>query len=493
MRISWIRKKKLKKFNADKLREECGIFGISNYEDASALVALGLHALQHRGQEGCGIVSFDGKNYHSEKRQGLVGDHFTDFETLKKLPGNFAIGHNRYSTTGETSLRNIQPFFADLHMGGLSIAHNGNLTNALLLRESLVKDGAIFRTTSDTETIVQLIAKSKREKFIDKLIDALFQIQGGYSLVLMTNKKLIGVRDPFGIRPLVIGKLKNSYIIASETCALDIVGANFVREVKNGEIVLIENNEIKSISPFPKQKARPCVFEYIYFTRPDSLINGKCAYEYRKKLGAELAKEADVKADLVVPVPDSGVPAALGYANASKKEFELGLIRNHYVGRTFIEPTQNIRSLGVKLKLNSTKTLVKNKSIILIDDSLVRGTTCNKIVKMLYEEGAKEVHVRIACPAIKYPDFYGVDMPTNEELLAYKKSVGQMCEYIKAKSLKFLSIDGLYKALTGTKRNLNYPQFSDHYFTGDYHVKPIDSLQGLQVKQLSLLSGKSNN
>ena len=493
MRISWIRKKKLKKFNVDKLREECGIFGISNYEDASALVALGLHALQHRGQEGCGIVSFDGKNYHSEKRQGLVGDHFTDFETLKKLPGNFAIGHNRYSTTGETSLRNIQPFFADLHMGGLSIAHNGNLTNALLLRETLVKDGAIFRTTSDTETIVQLIAKSKREKFIDKLIDALFQIQGGYSLVLMTNKKLIGVRDPFGIRPLVIGKLKNSYIIASETCALDIVGANFVREVKNGEIVLIENNEIKSISPFPKQKARPCVFEYIYFTRPDSLINGKCAYEYRKKLGAELAKEADVKADLVVPVPDSGVPAALGYANASKKEFELGLIRNHYVGRTFIEPTQNIRSLGVKLKLNSTKTLVKNKSIILIDDSLVRGTTCNKIVKMLYEEGAKEVHVRIACPAIKYPDFYGVDMPTNEELLAYKKSVDQMCEYIKAKSLKFLSIDGLYKALTGTNRNLNYPQFSDHYFTGDYPVKPIDSLQGLQVKQLSLLSGKSNN
>ena len=475
------------------LREECGIFGISNHNDASALVALGLHALQHRGQEGCGIVSFDGKNYHSEKRQGLVGDHFTNPETLKKLPGSFAIGHNRYSTTGETSLRNIQPFFADLHMGGLSIAHNGNLTNALLLRETLVKEGAIFRTTSDTETIVQLIAKSKRGKFLDKLIDTLFQIQGGYALVLMTNKKLVGVRDPFGIRPLVIGKLKGSYIFASETCALDIVGANFVREVENGEIVIIENDEIKSIKPFPKQKSRPCVFEYIYFARPDSLINNKCAYEYRKELGVELAKETDIDADLIVPVPDSGVPAALGFANESKKKFELGLIRNHYVGRTFIEPTQNIRSLGVKLKLSSTRTIVRNKSIILIDDSLVRGTTCLKIVKMLYESGAKEVHVRIACPEIKYPDFYGVDMPTKEELLAHKKNNKEMCDYIKAKSLKFLSLDGLYKALINEKRNSSYPQFSDHYFTGDYPIKPHDSLQGLKIKQLSLLSSKSNS
>ncbi len=477
----------------DKLREECGIFGISNHADSSALVALGLHALQHRGQEGCGIVSFDGKNYHSEKRQGLVGDHFTSPEVIKKLPGTFAIGHNRYSTTGETSIRNIQPFFADLHMGGLSIAHNGNLTNALLLRETLVKDGAIFRTTSDTETIVQLIAKSRREKFIDKLIDALFQIQGGYSLVLMTNKKLVGVRDPFGIRPLVIGKLKNSYIFASETCALDIVGAKFIREVENGEIVVIEKDSLKSIKPFPKQKVRPCVFEYIYFARPDSLIDGKCAYEYRKKLGSELAKETDLIADLVVPVPDSGVPAAIGYAEQSKKKFELGLIRNHYVGRTFIEPTQNIRSLGVKLKLSSTKTIVKNKSIILIDDSLVRGTTCNKIVKMLYESGAKEVHVRIACPEIKFPDFYGVDMPTKEELLAHKKSIQEMRDYIQAKSLKFLSIQGLYKALTGAERNQNYPQFSDHYFTGEYPIEPADNLKGLKVKQLSLLSGKSNN
>ncbi len=491
MKTSLIRKKKLKKFKLDKLREECGIFGISNYQDASALVALGLHALQHRGQEGCGIVSFDGKNYHSEKRHGLVGDHFTESETIKKLPGNFAIGHNRYSTTGETSLRNIQPFFADLHMGGLSVAHNGNLTNALILRETLVKDGAIFRTTSDTETIVQLIAKSNRDKFLDKLIDALFQIQGGYSLIMMTNKKLVGVRDPFGIRPLVIGKLNGSYIFASETCALDIIGANFIREVENGEIVAVEDNKLKSIKPFPKHKPRPCVFEYIYFARPDSIINGKCAYEYRKKLGAELAKESDLNADLVIPVPDSGVPAALGFAEQSKKKFELGLIRNHYVGRTFIEPTQSIRSLGVKLKLSSTKTIVKGKSIVLIDDSLVRGTTCNKIVKMLYESGAAEVHVRIACPEIKFPDFYGVDMPTKEELLAYNKSLNEMCNYIKAKSLKFLSLNGLYRALTGSDRNPIYPNFSDHYFTGDYPIKPSDNLRGLKVKQLSLLSGKS--
>ncbi len=483
----------MKKFELDKLREECGVFGISNHEDSSALVALGLHALQHRGQEGCGIVSYDGKNYHSEKRQGLVGDHFTKSNVINKLPGRFAIGHNRYSTTGETSIRNIQPFFADLHMGGLSIAHNGNLTNALALRETLVKDGAIFRTTSDTETIVQLIAKSKREKIVDKLIDALFQIKGGYSLVIMTNKKLIGVRDPFGIRPLIIGKLKESFILASETCALDIVGATFVRQVENGEIIVVEDNKISSIKPFPKQKARPCIFEYIYFARPDSLIDGKCAYEYRKNFGIQLAKETDIDSDIVVPVPDSGVPAAMGYAEYSKKKFELGLIRNHYVGRTFIEPTQNIRSLGVKLKLSPTKSIVKNKSIILIDDSLVRGTTCNKIVKMLYEAGAKEVHVRIACPEIKFPDFYGVDMPTKKELLAHQKTNEEMCLHIKAKSLKFLSLEGLYIALEKGKRNNSYPQFSDHYFTGDYPIKPSDNLGESKITQLSLLSGKSNN
>jgi len=483
----------LKKFKSDKLREECGVFGISDHADASALVALGLHALQHRGQEGCGIVSYDGKNYHSEKRQGLVGDHFTKSDVIKKLPGNFAVGHNRYATTGETSLRNIQPFFADLHGGGISLAHNGNLTNAIELRDSLVKDGSIFRTTSDTETIVQLIAKSKRNKIIDRIIDALFQIKGGYALVLITNKKLIGIRDPFGIRPLIIGKLNESYIFASETCALDIVGAKYIREVENGEIVFIENKKLTSIKPFPKQKARPCVFEYIYFARPDSIINNKCAYEYRKNFGKELAKESDVEADIIVPVPDSGVPAAIGYAQYTKKKFELGLIRNHYVGRTFIEPTQSIRSLGVKLKLSSTKTAIKNKSIILIDDSLVRGTTCHKIVKMLYDAGAKEVHVRIACPEIIYPDFYGVDMPTKKELLAYNKNNKEMCDYIKAKTLKFLSLEGLYQALIGEKRNSSYPQFSDHYFTGDYPIKPSDTVGEGKVTQLSLLSGKSSN
>ena len=483
----------MKKFKLDKPREECGVFGISNYEDASALVALGLHALQHRGQEGCGIVSFDGKTFHSEKRQGLIGDHFTDPTILKKLPGKQAIGHNRYSTTGEVSLRNIQPFFADLYGGGISLAHNGNLTNAIELRDNLVKDGAIFRTTSDTETIVQLIAKSKRSKMIDKIIDTLFQIQGGYALVVMTNKKLIGIRDPFGIRPLVLGQLNNSFVFASETCALDIIGAKFVRDVENGEIVVIEDNKLKSIKPFPFVKARPCAFEYIYFARPDSLINGKCAYEYRKEMGEELAKESDLEADLVVPVPDSGVPAALGYSQYTKKSFELGLIRNHYVGRTFIEPTQSIRSLGVKLKLNAAKTLVKNKSIILVDDSLIRGTTCHKIVKMLYDAGAKEVHVRIACPEILFPDFYGVDMPTKRELLASNKTNKEMCSYINAKSLKFLSLSGFYRALGFKERNKLYPQLSDHYFTGDYPVEPSDLLGKGKITQLSLLSGKSNN
>jgi|TARA_B110000967_G_scaffold207965_1_gene258692 amidophosphoribosyltransferase len=483
----------LKKFKLDKPREECGIFGISKHDDASALVALGLHALQHRGQEGCGIVSFDGKTFHSEKRQGLVGDHFTDPTIIKRLPGTSAIGHNRYSTTGEVSFRNIQPFFADLYGGGISLAHNGNLTNALELRSNLVRDGAIFRTTSDTETIVQLIAKSKRSKMMDKIIDTLFQIQGGYALVMMTNKKLIGLRDPFGIRPLVLGRLGNSYVFASETCALDIIGAKFVRDVENGEIIVIENGELNSIKPFPSTKARPCAFEYIYFARPDSLLNGQCAYEYRKRMGEELAKETDLEADIVVPVPDSGVPAALGYSQNTKKSFELGLIRNHYVGRTFIEPTQSIRSFGVKLKLNATKTLVKNKSIILIDDSLVRGTTCHKIVKMLYDSGAKEVHVRIACPEILFPDFYGVDIPTKKELLASNKTNQEMCSYINAKSLKFLSLSGLYKALGFKERNNLYPQLSDHYFTGEYPVKPSDLFREEKITQLSLLSGKSNS
>ena len=445
-------KKKLKKYNP-KIKEECGVFGISNSEDASTLTALSLHALQHRGQVGCGIISFDGKKYHLEKKLGLVGDNFNKEEVLKKIPGNYAIGHNRYSTTGDTALRNIQPFFADTHNGGIGISHNGNLTNAITLREKLVKEGAIFHTTSDTETIVQLIAKSKRNTTMDKIIDALFQIQGGYALVMLTQNILIGVRDPYGIRPLVIGKIKNSYVFASETCALDIIGAKYIRDVENGEIVFVENNKLNSIKPFPQKKIRPCIFEYIYFSRPDSILNNKCAYEYRKNFGLELAKETHVESDLVIPVPDSGVPAAIGYSQYTKKKFELGLIRNHYVGRTFIEPNQKIRGLGVKLKLSANKSSIKNKKIILIDDSLVRGTTCHKIVKMLYDSGAKEVHVRIACPEIKFPDFYGVDTPTKKELLAANQSVSEIRKYINAKSLKFLSLDGLYKAMGFKKRN----------------------------------------
>ena len=484
--------KKLKIFDP-KLREECGVFGISNAKDASALTALGLHALQHRGQEGCGIVSFDGEKYYSEKRFGLVGDNFNKEKVLNNLKGNYAIGHNRYSTTGNNTLRNIQPFFADTNAGGIGVSHNGNLTNSISLRKKLVEEGAIFYTTSDTETIVQLIAKSKRSKTIDKVIDAIFQIQGGYALVMLTQNSLIGVRDPYGIRPLLIGKLGSSYVLASETCALDIIGANFVREVENGEIVLIENNQLTSIKPFPPRKVRPCVFEYIYFARPDSLIDKKTAYEHRKNLGKELAKENDIDADIVVPVPDSGNAAALGFSQKIKINFEHGLIRNHYVGRTFIEPSQKIRSLGVKLKLNANQTTIKNKKIILIDDSLVRGTTSHKIVKMLYDAGAKEVHVRIACPEIRYPDFYGVDTPTKKELLAANKTNDEICKYIGAKSLKFLSIDGLYRAIGFDKRNDTYPQLTDHYFTGDYPVKPVDELGDSKITQLSLLSTASNN
>ena len=476
-----------------KLKEECGVFGVSNSIDASALTALGLHALQHRGQEGCGIVSYDGQKYYSEKRFGLVGDSFNKQKVLKALPGNYAIGHNRYSTTGDTSLRNIQPFFADTNTGGIGVAHNGNLTNAITLRKKLVEDGAIFHTTSDTETIVQLVAKSKRNKTIDKIIDALFQIQGGYALVMLTQNILIGVRDPFGIRPLVIGKVKDSYVFASETCALDIIGAKYIRDVENGEIVCIENGKLQSLKPFPAKKIRPCVFEYIYFSRPDSILNGECAYEYRKRLGIELAKESNIDADVVVPVPDSGNAAAIGYSKHSGINFELGIIRNHYVGRTFIEPAQKIRSLGVKLKLNANKSSIKNKKIVLVDDSLVRGTTSYKIVNMLYDAGAKEVHLRIASPEIKFPDFYGVDMPTKKELLAAKKTVDEICKYINAKSLKFLSIDGLYKAIGFESRNETYPQLTDHYFTGEYPVKPIDELGDNKITQLSLLSSASNN
>ena len=476
----------------DRLKEECGVFGVFDNKDAAALTVLGLHALQHRGQEGCGIVTFDGKNFYSERRLGLVGDNFTRGKVLEKLPGNYAIGHNRYSTAGNNLIKNVQPFFADLHFGGIAIAHNGNLSNAIHLRKELVKNGSIFQTTSDTETIVQLIARSKRSKAIDKIIDALFQIQGGYALTILTNKQLIGIRDPHGIRPLVIGKLKNSYILASETCALDIIEAKFVREVDNGEIVIITKSGLESIKPFPKIRERPCIFEYIYFSRPDSIIKNISVYEYRKKLGVELAKESHLDTDLIVPVPDSGVPSTIGYSEEIKKNIELGIIRNHYVGRTFIEPTQQIRNLGVKLKHSVNKTLIKNKSLILIDDSLVRGTTSVKIIKMLHDAGAKEVHMRIASPPIKYSDYYGVDTPNKDELLASKFDIEGMRKFINAKTLQFLSIEGLYKSMGYEKRNSSYPQFADHCFTGDYPVKPVDANdKNFTENQLSFLSSKS--
>ena len=473
----------------DRLREECGVFGIYNHKDAASLTALGLHALQHRGQEACGINTFDGKNFHSVKRRGLVGDNFTSKKIIDQLPGNAAIGHNRYSTTGLPIVRNIQPFFADLYLGGISIAHNGNLTNAIHIREKMVKEGAIFQTTSDTETVVQLIAKSRRTKIIDKIIDSIFQIQGGYAMVMLTNKKLVGIRDPYGIRPLVLGKLGDSYIFASETCALDIIGAEFVREVENGEIVIINKDGIESIKPFPKQNPRPCIFEYIYFSRPDSIVGGKGVYEYRKNLGKQLAKEFSTEADLISAVPDSGNPAAIGYSEESKIQFDMGIIRNHYVGRTFIEPTQQIRQLGVKLKHNPNRALIKNKRIILVDDSIVRGTTSKKIVSMLYEVGAKEVHMKISSPPIKFPDYYGIDTPNVSELLAANNSIEEMRKIIGVKTLSFLSIDGVYKALGHEKRDNKNPQFTDHCFTGDYPVIPQDfKNQTEKNNQLSLLS-----
>ena len=475
-----------------RLKEECGVFGIFGNKDASSLTALGLHALQHRGQEGCGIVSSDGKKFYAERRIGLVGDNFTKGKILEKLPGNYAIGHNRYSTAGNNLIKNVQPFFADLYTGGIGIAHNGNLSNALNLRKELVKNGSIFQTTSDTETIVQLIAKSKRPKIIDKIIDALFKIQGGYALTILTNKELIGIRDQFGIRPLVIGKLNKSYVLASETCAFDIIGAKFIREVENGEIVIITESGLESIKPFPKMKERPCIFEYIYFSRPDSIIKKTSFYEYRKRLGAELAKESHIESDLIIPVPDSGVPAAIGYSEEIKNNYELGIIRNHYVGRTFIEPTQQIRSLGVKLKHNVNKSLIKNKSLILIDDSLVRGTTSVKIIKMLYEAGAKKIHLRIACPPIKYPDYYGVDTPNQNELLASKLDLEGMRKFINATTLEFLSLEGLYKSMGYEKRNSSYPQFTDHCFTGEYPVEPVDAnSKDFMDKKISLMSSKS--
>jgi amidophosphoribosyltransferase len=475
----------------DRLREECGVFGVFGHPDAAALTALGLHALQHRGQEAAGIVSYDGNQFHAERRMGLVSEHFTKPSVLERLEGKTAVGHVRYSTTGGTVLRNVQPLFADLAGGGFAIAHNGNLTNALTLRGDLVGQGAIFQSTSDTETILQLVARSKRGNTLSRFIDALFQIEGAYALTVMTNKKLIGARDPLGIRPLVLGELDGHYILASETCALDIIGARFVREVENGEIVVITEDGVDSIKPFPPVKLRPCIFEYVYFARPDSIVGGLSVYECRKAFGRQLAVESHVDADMVLPVPDSGVPAAIGYAEASGIAFELGIIRNHYVGRTFIEPQQSIRAFSVKLKHNVNRLLVGNKRVVLIDDSIVRGTTSIKIVQMLRDAGASEVHMRIASPPITHPDFYGIDTPIQEQLLAATRSLKEMCEYIGADSLSFLSVNGLYQAMGHENgRDPENPAYTDHCFTGDYPTQLRDQKSDDRIRQLSFLSDR---
>ena len=477
--------------DGDRLREECGVFGVYGHPDAAALTALGLHALQHRGQEAAGIVTYDGERFYSERRLGLVGDRFSKPEVIAQLPGFAGVGHVRYSTTGETILRNVQPLFAELNSGGFAVCHNGNLTNALSIRRDLIKDGAICQSTSDTEVILHLVARSKKTTFLDRFVDAIGQIEGAFSLVALSKKKMIGARDPLGIRPLVIGKLDNSYILASETVALDIIGAKFVREVENGEIVVISEEGLESHKPFPPRRARPCIFEYIYFARPDSIVGGRSVYEVRKKMGMELATESGVEADVVVPVPDSGVPAAIGYAQSSGIPFELGIIRNHYVGRTFIQPTQNIRQLGVKLKHNANRSQVEGKRIILIDDSLVRGTTSVKIVQMMRDAGAKEVHMRIASPPITHPDFYGIDTPDKSKLLAANHTLEEMRQFVGADSLAFISVDGIYRSMGFEQRQDDAPAFTDHCFTGDYPTPLRDieaSGNGHQPHQLSLLA-----
>ena len=471
----------------DKLHEECGVFGIFGHPDAAALTVLGLHALQHRGQEAAGIVSFDGQHFKSERRLGLVGDNFSDESLMERMAGQSAIGHVRYATTGDTILRNVQPLFADLSLGGFAVAHNGNLTNAMALRQDLVRRGSIFQSTSDTETIVHLIAVSQVPTLTERLVDALRQIEGAYSLVALAKDRLIGIRDPLGLRPLVLGYFDGAYVLASETCALDIIGAEFVRDIEPGEIITISPEGVESAKPFPKVKARFCLFEYVYFARPDSVVEGTSVYEARKRIGQELAREAPAPADLVIPVPDSGTPAAIGFAAEAGLPFELGIIRNHYVGRTFIEPTQRIRQLGVKLKHNANRAQLKGKRVVLVDDSIVRGTTSLKIVEMVREAGATEVHMRIASPPTTNPCFYGVDTPEKGKLLAAKLDLEGMRAFIGVDSLAFISINGLYRAMGEAARESAVPKFCDACFTGDYPTPLTDRNRDDQPMQLSLL------
>jgi len=458
----------------DSLRLECGVFGIHSMEDAAAVTVLGLHALQHRGQEACGIATTDGRRFYTERAHGLVGDVFTGADLIERLPGRAAIGHTRYSTAGGSHLRNVQPMFADLDTGGIAIAHNGNLTNFMSLRTKLVAEGAIFQSTSDSEVILHLIARSRGLKIMDRFVDALRVIEGGFALLALTRNGLIGARDPLGIRPLVIGRLGDAFVLASETCALDMIGATFVRDVEHGEVVQIDEEGLKSFKPFEHKSARPCLFEYVYFARPDSVVNGKSIYEVRKRMGRQLAIEHPADADIVVPVPDSGVPASLGFSEQSGLPFELGIIRNHYVGRTFIQPTQHIRDLGVRKKHSPNRVVLEGKKVILIDDSIVRGTTSVKIVRMVRAAGAKEVHLRSASPPILWPDYYGIDMPDRHKLLAAQHTIEEMKAMLEVDSLGFLSVDGLYKAMGHEGRNNDAPQYTDHYFTGDYPTRLTD-------------------
>jgi len=475
----------------DKLHEECAVFGVWNVPDAAAVAALGLHALQHRGQEATGIVTSDGRHFHSHKGMGLVGDNFSDERVIKSLPGHSAVGHNRYATTGGTILRNIQPLYADFEFGGFSVAHNGNLTNAHVLRRNLVRRGCLFQSTTDSEVFVHLIAISLYSTVVDRLIDALKQVVGAYSLVALSNEALIGVRDPLGVRPLILGRIGNEgtggWVLASETCALDIVNASFVRDVEPGEIVVINDQGIHSIKPFGRVRPRFCVFEYIYFSRPDSVVEGTSVYDARQRIGVELAREAPAAADVIVPVPDSGVPAAMGFAAESGVPFELGIIRNHYVGRTFIEPTDNIRHLGVKLKHSANRAVLAGKRVVLVDDSIVRGTTSRKIVEMVRAAGAKEVHMRISSPPTTHSCFYGIDTPERSQLLASHHSIDDMAALIGADSLAFISIDGLYRALGQPDRDPARPHYCDACFTGEYPI-PLPDQADNSERQLSLLA-----
>jgi amidophosphoribosyltransferase len=476
----------------DKFHEECGVIGVWRVPDAAAVTALGLHALQHRGQEATGIVTYDGQRFHSHRGLGLVGDNFGDAKVIASLPGTIAVGHNRYATTGETILRNVQPLYADFEFGGLAVAHNGNLTNAHVLHRALVRRGCLFQSTTDSEVFVHLIAISLYSTVVDRLIDALKQVVGAYSLVALTNNALMGVRDPLGVRPLILGRIAGSedtggWVLASETCALDIVGAEFVRDIEPGEIVVIDDQGVRSIKPFGRHVERFCVFEYIYFARPDSVMEGMPVYDARKRIGGELARESGVPADVIVPVPDSGVPAAMGYAQESGIPFELGIIRNHYVGRTFIEPTDHIRNLGVKLKHSANRPVLEGKRVVLVDDSIVRGTTSRKIVEMVRQAGAKEVHMRISSPPTTHSCFYGIDTPERSKLLAAQHNVAEMAELIGADTLAFVSIDGLYRALGKPGRNPDKPHYCDACFTGEYPIARPDQTDNSE-RQLSLLT-----